>query len=416
MSALAPPDERVLTPGAHASCASHAFADGLAAILALLNGGSRGSGLAPLVAHSQGLLSDGDVRIELDESGLAINGDRSPRSAVAALRVAMQSNQVRTVHLRAATSARDLVHFAALLAGPMAANSVGFARLWTLHGSWHIVVDAVESHVDPLEAIEAPGSEDVIERIARLIGEGASVSPSSASYQRLVDAGERATDVLFALLVLAPAGAERRRYFDAIVRLEAGSARLIAALSHPTWFVVRNAVALLGAKQVQGAAEALSRTLRNPDRRVRLAVTEALARLPDDCATDGLHVAVADRCAEVRLAAWCAFSAASRVPRPSQMNDALQHEPDLGVLQAVISAANLHIDQPSPGALVRCIAHLLSRGDQMALACDALEVLAIRQPRSAFPLLRRISDHGESEIRVRAQAILQTANGSQIVV
>ncbi len=414
MSVPAPPEALVLTSGAHASCASHAFADGLAAILALLSGGSRGAGLAPLVQHVQQLLSDGDVHIELDASGLTINGETSPRNEVAALRDAMQSNQVRSLHLRAATSARDLVHLAALLAGPTAANGVGFGRLWTLHGSWHIVVEAVENHVEPLESLNAPGTEDVIERIARLIGEGASATPSSASYERLVDAGERATDVLFTFLVRAPTGAERRRYFDAIVSLPAGSARLIAALSHPTWFVVRNAVALLSAKQVQGVADALTRTLGNPDRRVRLAVTEALVRMPDECATDGLQAAATDRCAKVRHAAWSAFSAADRVPKPSQLNDALQHEPDLGVLGAVISAARTHIEQPSPGALVRCIAHLLSRGDQMAMACDALEVLAVRQPRSAIPLLRRICDHGESETRMRARVILQTAQDSPV--
>lgn len=206
-------------------------------------------------------------------------------------------------------------------------------------------------------------------------------------------------------MVRAGTGAERRRYFDAIVRLESGSAYFFVALSHPTWFVVRNAVALLGVKKVDGAAEAVSRVMTHPDRRVRAAVAEAMARFPDESATLGLHVAITDHCAEVRLAAWNAFASPTRVPKATQMNEALQHEPDHAVLRAVIAAVKVHIDLPSPGALVRCIAHLLSRGDQVTLACDALEALAIRQPRSTIPLLRRLIDDSDSEIRLRAQLI-----------
>lgn len=395
------------TPIVHTSAASQAFAEGFAEMLERLGSAARGAGLASLVEHLQLLLSEGNVRIELDDVDVVINGQAASRSSVNALRLAMQTHELRALHLRFTTTARDLVHFAALLAGPIAANSVGFARLWTLHGSWHIVVDAAEGPEDSMESDGTVGSADVVERVARLIGEGASVLPSSASFQRLIDAGDRAAEVLFAFMVRAGTGAERRRYFDAIVRLESGSAYLFAALSHPTWFVVRNAVALLGVKQVDGAADALARVMAHPDRRVRAAVAEAMARLPDDSATLGLHVAITDHCAEVRLAAWSAFTSPKRVPKPTLMNEALQHEPDHAVLRAVIAAVKVHIDLPSPGALVRCIAHLLSRGDQMPLACEALEALAIRQPRSTIPLLRRIIDDGDSEIRLRAQLIQQ---------
>lgn len=91
---------------------------------------ARGAGLASLVEHLKALLSEGNVRIELNDADLVINGESASRSSVLALGLAMHTHEIRALHLRFTTTARDLVHFAALFAGPIAANNMGFARLW----------------------------------------------------------------------------------------------------------------------------------------------------------------------------------------------------------------------------------------------------------------------------------------------
>jgi hypothetical protein len=78
------------------------------------------------------------------------------------------------------------------------------------------------------------------------------------------------------------------------------------------------------------------------------------------------------------------------------------------VLREVMAVARVHAEHPTPNALVRCIAHLLSHSNEQALACDALELLAARQPRSAIPLLRRLLDDADGETLLRAQSVLRT--------
>src|SRR5690606_2785435 len=82
---------------------------------------------------------------------------------------------------------------------------------------------------------------------------------------------------------------ERRCYFDAIVSLRAGIPRLLDALAHPQWYVVRNAVSLLGEMRVLEADSALVPLLDHPHVRVREAAVAALTRLGTDVAREALR-------------------------------------------------------------------------------------------------------------------------------
>lgn len=386
------------------------FARGLSLLLTAIGAPSRGDALTSLIERVDELLSEGDVLIERDETVLRVNGKPAALDALEALHRVMHVHELSSVRIRATATARDLVHFAALCAGPPAANGLRFAQLWTMHGSWHIAVELEPEGVDADTSDPASAEDDVLERVARLIGEGASMSESTAAFGRLTSSGERATALLFGRLIRAETGAERRRYFDVLVRLDSGDEHLVAALSHPAWFAVRNAAALLGARAVGHAAEPLVHAMRHDDRRVRVAIVEALSALSGAASTEGLHTALADRSSDVRLAAWNAFATRERAPSATALNEALQHEPDLAVLQAIMTVVQVHAELPSPRVLVRCVAHLLSRGTHPTLACDALEILTSRQPQTALPLLRRASETDDDSIRLRVSGLLESAH------
>ena len=105
--------------------------------------------------------------------------------------------------------------------------------------------------------------------------------------------GTRATKVLLDLLVEAPTFAERRAYLHALRQVESGGDVVAGMLSHPEWYVVRNAADLVGA--LGGAVE-------HEDRRVRHAAGVALAKIGSPAAITHLRKVLRDPDPEVRVA------------------------------------------------------------------------------------------------------------------
>lgn len=116
----------------------------------------------------------------------------------------------------------------------------------------------------------------------------------------LARAGEVAVDVLVQHLMHAEDSPSRRAFFDSIVSLDLGATQLFDLLQDSRWFVVRNAVAILGEMGVESADEAMLPLLEHPDERIRIATARALIRLGSARALQGLHAAVDDTNAEVR--------------------------------------------------------------------------------------------------------------------
>jgi HEAT repeat protein len=123
----------------------------------------------------------------------------------------------------------------------------------------------------------------------------------------LARAGETAVDVLVQQLMAAEDSPSRRAYFDSIVSLDLGATQLFALLQDDRWFVVRNAVAILGEMGVESADDAMLPLLAHADDRIRIATARALIRLGTPRALQGLHGAVDDAHAEVRRIAAVAY-------------------------------------------------------------------------------------------------------------
>jgi HEAT repeat protein len=114
--------------------------------------------------------------------------------------------------------------------------------------------------------------------------------------------GTRATKVLFDLLIEAPTFAERRAYLQALRQIESGGDVVAGMLSHPAWYVVRNAADLVGELGVVGAVPALGGVVEHEDRRVRHAAGVALAKIGSPGAIGHLRKVLKDPDPEVRVA------------------------------------------------------------------------------------------------------------------
>ena len=163
----------------------------------------------------------------------------------------------------------------------------------------------------------------------------------------LARAGETAVDILVKQLLQAEDGAARRVYFDSIVQLDIAGPVLFDLVRDSRWFVVRNAVALLGEMGVEQADLAMLPLLQHADERIRVAAARSLVRLGTVKALQGLHAAIDDASAEVRRIAAVSYGltpGTSGMVRPPavRLAMALEKETDEDVaLEMVASLGKL---------------------------------------------------------------------------
>lgn len=99
-------------------------------------------------------------------------------------------------------------------------------------------------------------------------------------YMRIIERAEDAgSEALVDALIAAPSVSERRIYFDALLKLNSGVRTLMHMLGDHRWYVVRNAVELLGEMRVGDADLEIARLLDHGDDRVRTAAAATLAKI-----------------------------------------------------------------------------------------------------------------------------------------
>ena len=120
-------------------------------------------------------------------------------------------------------------------------------------------------------------------------------------------AGDATVEVLVQELMSSPDSQARRAYFDSIVALDLNATLLFDLVRDSRWFVVRNAVALLGEMGVEQADVVILPLLSHDDDRIRIAAARALMRLGTAKAMHGLHGVIEDAHPEVRRIAAAAY-------------------------------------------------------------------------------------------------------------
>jgi len=155
-----------------------------------------------------------------------------------------------------------------------------------------------------------------------------------AIFTRAEDDG---VEALVEALISAPSITDRRVYYDSLLRLRTGVRTLVHMLGDPRWFVVRNAIELLGEMRVAEADVELEKMLEHRDDRVRTAAASALAKLGPSVAAKGLRGALRDAPEEVRERAAEAM-AMQRSGSVDSLVRALDKEDDNRVQMAMVTA------------------------------------------------------------------------------
>jgi hypothetical protein len=154
-------------------------------------------------------------------------------------------------------------------------------------------------------------------------------------FMRAADDGAEA---LIEQLNAAQSLADRRVYFDALRKLNAGIQVLMHHLGDARWYVVRNACDLLGEMAANEAEPRLSELLQHEDDRVRKAAVSALSKMTGSGAVKGLAISLADDAPGVRMRSAAALGNTKTPAAASALIKHLDRESVAEVQHACLAA------------------------------------------------------------------------------
>lgn len=220
-------------------------------------------------------------------------------------------------------------------------------------------------------------------------------------------AGETGADALIDNLVASDLAAERRAYRDALGECPSAVAALLHLLDDERWFVVRNAVELLGDLGATEADGRIATLLSHRETRVRRAAAVALGRLATSKAVLSLLQAVNDPSPDVRLQVVQGIGATRNPRSVPWLIEALETEADVDVQGALLLALG---QTPTEDAVAR-LARAAEPGGMLrrkpvSLRRRAIDALGEAGTPAALQVLRSLLQDRDREVRESAQKAL----------
>jgi len=219
---------------------------------------------------------------------------------------------------------------------------------------------------------------------------------------------EDGVEALVEALISAPSITDRRVYYDSLLRLHTGVRTLMHMLGDPRWFVVRNAIELLGEMRVAEADVELEKMLEHRDDRVRTAAASALAKLGPGVAAKGLRGALRDAPEEVRERAAEAM-AMQRSGSVESIVRALDKEDDNRVQMTMVAALG-QLGTPHAVEKLMDIARtdkrLLNKRRPTPMRVAAVHALGEVKPSSALAALQTLLRDKEKAVRGAASWVM----------
>lgn len=214
-------------------------------------------------------------------------------------------------------------------------------------------------------------------------------------------AGEAGAEAVVAQLAGATSIAERRVFYDVLGKLESSVKVLIRKLGDDRWFIVRNAVELLGAMGDATVEPYVAEALEHPDERVRRAAALALAKLGTPSAQRDLYHAMRKVTDPVRHVAATAM--VTRGERGvSTLVEALKRGGDEESQKAVVMALGRVATREAVEALTRTAkdgAGLFGRKWPVAVRVAAVQALGEAGTEEAMAALRELAHDREKQVR-----------------
>jgi HEAT repeats len=217
----------------------------------------------------------------------------------------------------------------------------------------------------------------------------------------LTRTGEDGADALIEQLSNASSLAERRVYFDALVKLNAGVPALIHMLGDARWYVARNAADLLGEMQAPEAEAPLIEMLKHDDDRVRRASATALAKLGTPKAIAALHAALRDTSPQVRLQAVTGLAARRGEKTSSTLVKVLDEELDAEVQLEIIRGLGRLATSDAVQKLVKAAEAegRFFKKKPVSFRVAAVQALAEAKTSAALAALQSLANDREKEVR-----------------
>lgn len=240
--------------------------------------------------------------------------------------------------------------------------------------------------------------------VEALVTEQAELNAVQAVLEQAREAGAR---TVFTHLMAAPDVHERRLLFDVAAALPDIVPVAREHISNGTWYVARNAAALLGESKQPAAVDDLTRLLKHSDARVRMAAVVALGKIGGQTAMTRLESVLFDPSVDVRNRALSiVFSAPDSEVAPAARVTVHDEELTLEYQLEMITAL-AHVQT----ARARHRLAELARQDSQAL--DVLQVrlaaigaLCAGHRPAADAVLRSLTDDPSALVRERVQAAL----------
>jgi HEAT repeat protein len=297
------------------------------------------------------------------------------------------------------------------VAGELLANVAQALELCVANQRWDEVVQGLDALGQWAEGL----ADDALKRSARLVlrrlarplvlVELARLLPQRRDLREavtriLVAAGEAGADVLIAELVQAQKASQRKAYLAALARCQAAVPTLIQLLEDERWYVVRNAVELLGELGEPGIEGQVAKALAHKDPRVRRAAAGALGKLATPRAVVALLGILGDPVPEVRLQTVLALAAVKDLRAVPWLIEALAKETDATVRVAMVrtlgklpseDAVTTLADEAQPGGPLR--------RKSAERRIPAVEALAEAGTERALAALKELADDRDAAVR-----------------
>ena len=240
-------------------------------------------------------------------------------------------------------------------------------------------------------------------QFARMAATGVHKEQAIAVLRRL---GPSATEILMDLLVQTGSISERRGYYSALTQMEQGTEIIIQHLTHPAWYVVRNAAELCGEMGLVEAVPRLAQQASHPDERVRKSVAVALSKIGSADALEPLARLLKDPSPTVRLQVLGNLDGAKARSLAMPLAALLETEDHPDALREVLRALG-RIGTPDAVLALRQVAQGERRFTKR-LRLQAIESLGAAGA-AGTQSLRALAGNDDPEIGSAAHRVLQGA-------
>ena len=225
----------------------------------------------------------------------------------------------------------------------------------------------------------------------------------------LLRLGPEGAEALIDLLTSSDSLTDRRAYLAALVKIRDAVPMLIHLLGDNRWYVVRNAIDLLGEMRAAEAENALLDVVTHREERVRRSAATALARLGTLRSIQAVEKMATDAVPEVRVHAVQGLGSVKSPRVVGVLGRALDRETDPEVQAVILAALGRQATDEAVARLTKAAEPdgRLFKRKPTALRVSAVQALAEANTPAALAALRRFADDREREVRVAAAPALR---------